>query len=183
LDEGVHTASADFVLLGITEAALATESFLSAASFQKTTKVLTEAATHGRVDVLSGLKENVIIGRLIPAGTGLQRKTRVEVVEDEEAKRFAEENLDLLNVSELRARPGKAAGPVDTSDIFAVDAPVIDDIAVIDGAGFTLDEGGADALLEDDSEPNVDELSALDSDDLLTNDDLTDLLATDSTDD
>ncbi|MBW4960180.1 hypothetical protein, partial [Klebsiella pneumoniae] len=69
-EDGRQVASADFVLLGITEAALATESFLSAASFQKTTKVLTEAATHGRVDLLEGLKENVIIGRLIPAGTG-----------------------------------------------------------------------------------------------------------------
>ena len=62
---------ADWVLLGITEASLATESFLSAASFQKTTRVLTEAAVRGKKDELVGLKENVIIGRLIPAGTGL----------------------------------------------------------------------------------------------------------------
>jgi len=76
----LHPATADYVLLGITEAALATESFLSAASFQKTTKVLTEAATHGRVDQLEGLKENVIIGKLIPAGTGFsayQERERV----------------------------------------------------------------------------------------------------------
>ena len=64
-------AKADWVLLGITEASLATESFLSAASFQKTTRVLTEAAVRGKKDELVGLKENVIIGRLIPAGTGL----------------------------------------------------------------------------------------------------------------
>lgn len=64
-------ATADWVLLGITEASLATESFLSAASFQKTTRVLTEAAVRGKRDELLGLKENVIIGRLIPAGTGL----------------------------------------------------------------------------------------------------------------
>jgi DNA-directed RNA polymerase subunit beta' len=71
-ENGGREATADFVLLGITEAALATESFLSAASFQKTTKVLTEAAIKGKEDYLTGLKENVIIGRLIPAGTGLQ---------------------------------------------------------------------------------------------------------------
>ena len=58
--------------MGITKASLATESFLSAASFQETTKVLTEAAIRGKVDRLHGLKENVIIGKLIPAGTGLQ---------------------------------------------------------------------------------------------------------------
>ena len=60
------------VLLGITKAALATESFLSAASFQETTRVLTDAATNGKIDHLRGLKENVIIGKLIPAGTGMK---------------------------------------------------------------------------------------------------------------
>ncbi len=72
-------ATADWVLLGITEASLATESFLSAASFQKTTRVLTDAAVRGKRDNLVGLKENVIIGRLIPAGTGLHRYRAVEV--------------------------------------------------------------------------------------------------------
>jgi DNA-directed RNA polymerase subunit beta' len=60
------------VLLGITKAALTTDSFISAASFQETTRVLTEAAINGRVDNLLGLKENVIVGRLIPAGTGFE---------------------------------------------------------------------------------------------------------------
>jgi len=72
-------AVADWVLLGITEASLATESFLSAASFQKTTRVLTDAAVRGKRDNLIGLKENVIIGRLIPAGTGLPQYRAVEV--------------------------------------------------------------------------------------------------------
>src|SRR5439155_7659982 len=72
-EQGSAEASADWVLLGITEASLATDSFLSAASFQKTTRVLTEAAVRGKKDELVGLKENVIIGRLIPAGTGLPR--------------------------------------------------------------------------------------------------------------
>ena len=69
--------------MGITKASLLTESFLSAASFQETTKVLTEAAIRGKVDHLLGLKENVIIGKLIPAGTGMEqyRNIRVERVE------------------------------------------------------------------------------------------------------
>ncbi|MEO7718784.1 MAG: DNA-directed RNA polymerase subunit beta' [Capsulimonas sp.] len=71
-------ATADWLLLGITEASLATDSFLSAASFQKTTRVLTEAAVRGKKDSLVGLKENVIIGRLIPAGTGLPQYRNLE---------------------------------------------------------------------------------------------------------
>mgnify|MGYP003313270480 FL=1 len=63
-------ASAERVLMGITKASLQTESFISAASFQETTRVLTDAAIRGKVDVLQGLKENVIVGRLVPAGTG-----------------------------------------------------------------------------------------------------------------
>ena len=71
-EEGLSHATYTQLLMGITKASLATESFLSAASFQETTKVLTEAAIKGKVDHLVGLKENVIIGKLIPAGTGLQ---------------------------------------------------------------------------------------------------------------
>jgi DNA-directed RNA polymerase beta' subunit len=71
--EGKRPATAEPLLQGITKASLSTESFISAASFQETTKVLTEAAVAGKVDTLAGLKENVIMGRLIPAGTGLQR--------------------------------------------------------------------------------------------------------------
>jgi len=80
---GGTEATAEWVLLGITEASLATDSFLSAASFQKTTRVLTEAAVRGKRDNLVGLKENVIIGRLIPAGTGLPRYKQVDVMNDE----------------------------------------------------------------------------------------------------
>jgi DNA-directed RNA polymerase subunit beta' len=78
IEKGGEEATADWVLLGITEASLATDSFLSAASFQKTTRVLTEAAVRGKKDELVGLKENVIIGRLIPAGTGLPRYRMME---------------------------------------------------------------------------------------------------------
>ena len=78
---GGRPAVAKRILLGITKAALATESFLSAASFQETTRVLTEAAIKGKEDPLVGLKENVIIGKLIPAGTGMPRYKDVEVKE------------------------------------------------------------------------------------------------------
>ena len=78
---GGRPAVANRILLGITNAALATESFLSAASFQETTRVLTEAAIKGKEDHLVGLKENVIIGKIIPAGTGMSRYRDVEVKE------------------------------------------------------------------------------------------------------
>jgi DNA-directed RNA polymerase subunit beta' len=78
---GGRPATAKRVLLGITKASLATDSFLSAASFQETTRVLTEAAIKGKVDPLLGLKENVIIGKLIPAGTGMKRYKNVSIHE------------------------------------------------------------------------------------------------------
>ena len=81
--EGKEPAEGKQILLGITKAALATDSFLSAASFQETTKVLTEAAIKGKVDSLIGLKENVIIGKLIPAGTGMRRYRDTRLSTDE----------------------------------------------------------------------------------------------------
>jgi DNA-directed RNA polymerase subunit beta' len=86
LTEGKQTASARQEVMGITKASLATESWLSAASFQETTRVLTQAAMDGKSDPLMGLKENVIIGKLIPAGTGLPRYRDVSVEATEEAK-------------------------------------------------------------------------------------------------
>ena len=83
ISEGLRPAEGKRVLLGITKASLATDSFLSAASFQETTKVLTEAAIKGKVDPLIGLKENVIIGKLIPAGTGLMRYRELQPVNAE----------------------------------------------------------------------------------------------------
>ncbi len=84
VEAGGTSAAGRPVLMGITKASLATESWLSAASFQETTRVLTDAAIHARSDSLVGLKENVIIGKLIPAGTGMQRyrSLRVEPTED-----------------------------------------------------------------------------------------------------
>ena len=77
-------ATAEPVLLGITQTSLTTDSFISAASFQETTKVLTDAAIRGKVDNLLGLKENVIIGQLIPAGTGLRKYREILVAEKDE---------------------------------------------------------------------------------------------------
>ena len=83
IEEGGDPAVAKPILLGITKASLATDSFLSAASFQETTRVLTDAAIKGKVDPLIGLKENVIIGKLIPAGTGMSRYRDLRVVDKE----------------------------------------------------------------------------------------------------
>ncbi len=90
--EGLEPATGSRVLLGITKASLATDSFLSAASFQETTRVLTEAAIKGKIDPLIGLKENVIIGKLIPAGTGMTRYRNIEI----EPEGMEEEAEDLL---------------------------------------------------------------------------------------
>ena len=86
VDAGKRPASAREELLGMTRASLAAESWLSAASFQETTRVLTQAALEGKTDRLYGLKENVIIGKLIPAGTGLREYRGVKVEATEEAK-------------------------------------------------------------------------------------------------
>ena len=96
-------AKAEEVILGITKASLATESFLSAASFQETTKVLTDAALEGKRDRLVGLKENVIIGKLIPAATGLRRYRSLEIEPVEPAHRPEE---DMLDEEELAAELG-----------------------------------------------------------------------------
>ncbi|MEE9575282.1 MAG: hypothetical protein V3W03_04210, partial [Gammaproteobacteria bacterium] len=94
------------VLLGITKASLSTESFISAASFQETTRVLTEASVSGKIDDLRGLKENVIVGRLIPAGTGLsyhterqQRPTEEEMIMDEASETIPLVTTDLEDVA------------------------------------------------------------------------------------
>ena len=99
-EQGLRQATGKRILLGITKAALATDSFLSAASFQETTRVLTDAAIKGKEDQLLGLKENVIIGKLIPAGTGMQRyqNTQIEVESDEVAENIEEEaNYEIDN--------------------------------------------------------------------------------------
>ncbi|MDO4391722.1 MAG: DNA-directed RNA polymerase subunit beta' [Clostridium sp.] len=96
-EQGLRPATGKRVLLGITKASLATESFLSAASFQETTRVLTEAAIKGRTDELIGLKENVIIGKLIPAGTGMKRYKNVHInTEKKETPEINPENPETV---------------------------------------------------------------------------------------
>ena len=91
LDDGGMPAIGRPLLMGITKASLATDSFISAASFQETTRVLTEAAISGKVDQLRGLKENVIVGRLIPAGTGLDVYTKFKVEGEDEPEEMIPE--------------------------------------------------------------------------------------------
>src|SRR5208337_5302372 len=101
VNDGGTSASGRAVLMGITKASLATESWLSAASFQETTRVLTEAAIESKSDQLFGLKENIIIGKLIPAGTGMTRYRSVEVgTPDAERMSFWSSDLDAGEAGE-----------------------------------------------------------------------------------
>jgi DNA-directed RNA polymerase subunit beta' len=93
-------ATASQVLQGITRAALQTHSFMSAASFQETTKVLNDAAIRGKVDRLEGLKENVIVGHLIPAGTGLREYTRMIVGSVQESETITPTRKKSVKISE-----------------------------------------------------------------------------------
>ncbi len=122
-------AQTEEIILGITKASLATDSFLSAASFQETTKVLTDAALEGKTDRLLGLKENVIIGKLIPAATGLRRYRRLEIEPTEPIRRHSPDEIGLLDESELAAELG------------------LTDTGEIEGFGFGGNGGdGADAF-------------------------------------
>jgi len=119
-DDG-EVAQAEPLLLGITKASLSTDSFISAASFQETTRVLTEAAISGRIDYLRGLKENVIMGRLIPAGTGMEYYRNVEIARDETIEQAREREMDDFpdivggqDIPVTTGRPPLVASPVDT---------------------------------------------------------------------
>jgi DNA-directed RNA polymerase subunit beta' len=109
IDAGGETAQAEEIILGITKASLNTDSFLSAASFQETTKVLTDAALEGKIDRLNGLKENVIIGKLIPAATGLKRYRRIEIEPAEPLPRGIDD-VGLLDHDDLAAELGLTDG-------------------------------------------------------------------------
>ena len=126
--EGKEPAEGKQVMLGITKASLATNSFLSAASFQETTKVLTEAAIKGKVDPLIGLKENVIIGKLIPAGTGMKRyrnikiNTEVEEYDDDDDLLLDDDDFyedDIQDEAEETVEEAEAS----EADDFAEEAP------------------------------------------------------------
>ena len=124
LEEGKEPATGEQIMLGITKASLATNSFLSAASFQETTKVLTEAAIKGKVDPLIGLKENVIIGKLIPVGTGMRKYRDVNL---DTGMHEEEESTDIEDVEELQD---------------------VSDLAIMDGVEDAIEDMAAEAAEE-----------------------------------
>jgi len=109
IKKGGKPAQATPLLLGITKASLTTESFISAASFQETTRVLTEAATSGKRDELFGLKENVIVGHLIPAGTGFRTHRNIEIVKVAESKRAESKKTETKKTETKKEEAGKKA--------------------------------------------------------------------------
>ena len=100
MEAGGRPAQGKAMLLGITKASLSTDSFISAASFQETTRVLTEAAINGKVDYLRGLKENVIMGRLVPAGTGMEYYRQVKIA--------GEDVVEEPAMEPCRSKPSRA---------------------------------------------------------------------------
>jgi len=142
--DGGEAAIYEDIILGITKASLNTDSFLSAASFQETTKVLTDAALEGKIDRLNGLKENVIIGKLIPAATGLKRYRRIEIEPSEPLPR-AIDDVGLLDQDEIAAELGLAGEGFngDYGQEFDADLASLERI----GAGGT-DPGFAEELAE-----------------------------------
>ncbi len=120
LEEGFEPADGRQVMLGITKASLATDSFLSAASFQETTKVLTEAAIKGKVDPLIGLKENVILGKLIPAGTGMKHYRSIKLDSDKNE----EEEMEELELPEIEEESEEDFLFIEEEELDALDALV-----------------------------------------------------------
>ena len=148
VNEGKQPAEGKQIMLGITKAALATNSFLSAASFQETTKVLTEAAIKGKIDPLIGLKENVIIGKLIPAGTGMKRyrNTRLSTDENLLARLTMEDEVNFDDGSETAEGAEDEIMEGDfAEDKFAEDG-------ITEDADFDEAEDDAEALIEEDEE-------------------------------
>ena len=149
---GGETAAGEQVILGITKASLATDSFLSAASFQETTKVLTDAALEGKVDRLLGLKENVIIGKLIPAATGLKHYRTLEIEPTEPVERPSADEMGLLDEEQLAAELGLEAEGLeglgaDISADFGDDFGADFDLAEGDGTGRQPATDGSDERL------------------------------------
>jgi DNA-directed RNA polymerase subunit beta' len=151
-DDGGTPAVGEPLLLGITKASLSTDSFISAASFQETTRVLTEAAISGRVDYLRGLKENVIMGRLIPAGTGMKYYRNVKVAADATENRKVEDEFDEL--AELRGGidiPVLAGVPgVDTDEGYDEAEETVDDLSLEEDEVFDDSVGKEIAIDADD---------------------------------
>ena len=134
--DGKKPAEGRQVMLGITKASLATDSFLSAASFQETTKVLTEAAINGKVDHLIGLKENVIIGKPIPAGTGMKRYRKVKLDTDD----LISDEIMLSDDDELVVSSEDESGSGLTEDNVAEEVLGMDDMADVDEEDDAVEE-------------------------------------------
>ena len=134
--DGKKPAEGRQVMLGITKASLATDSFLSAASFQETTKVLTEAAINGKVDHLIGLKENVIIGKPIPAGTGMKRYRKVKLDTDD----LISDEIMLSEDDELVLSSEDESGSGLTEDNVAEEVLGMDDMADVDEEDAVIEE-------------------------------------------
>ncbi|MBX3298565.1 MAG: DNA-directed RNA polymerase subunit beta' [Acidobacteria bacterium] len=152
IDDGGKPSVGDPLLLGITKASLSTDSFISAASFQETTRVLTEAAISGRIDYLRGLKENVIMGRLIPAGTGMKHYRNVKVAYDATENQTPKDEFDDFADS-IR---GGLMLPIDIPGVEADDADsIVDDAELEEGfeevEEFDIDEA-MQVEMEDDDE-------------------------------
>jgi len=148
-DEKGKASSAEPMLLGITKASLSTDSFISAASFQETTRVLTEAAISGRIDYLRGLKENVIMGRLIPAGTGMKYYRNVEVPPDPTENRKEEDEFDEMNEyirGGIDLPPLEVPG-IDTDDGYDEAEETLDDLSLEEEEVFD-DSVGPDVEIE-----------------------------------
>jgi len=137
--DGGEAAQFEDIILGITKASLNTDSFLSAASFQETTKVLTDAALEGKVDRLNGLKENVIIGKLIPAATGLKRYRRITIEPSEPLPRSMDD-VGLLDSDEIAAELGLGEGLSGLG--------VEQDIAQLDRIGSDTSEASFEGLAD-----------------------------------
>ncbi len=145
-DKG-ETAQYEEVILGITKASLNTDSFLSAASFQETTKVLTDAALEGKRDNLAGLKENVIIGKLIPAATGLKHYRRIEIEPTEPLPQA--HDIGLLDGDELAAELGLAEEQLGG----VIGAGIQEDVSELEQIGAGGDDGFAEEAIVIDEEP------------------------------
>jgi DNA-directed RNA polymerase subunit beta' len=147
-EEGGQTSVGEPLLLGITKASLSTDSFISAASFQETTRVLTEAAISGRVDYLRGLKENVIMGRLIPAGTGMKYYRNVKVAPDATENRKIEDEFDEMGDYIRGGMPlPELVIPGDTDEGYDEAEETLDDLSLESEEVF--DDTGADIEIDD----------------------------------
>ena len=152
--EGLEPPEGKQVMLGITKASLATNSFLSAASFQETTKVLTEAAIKGKKDQLIGLKENVIIGKLIPAGTGMKRYRSVKLNSDEfeDVKRIRRhQEEEVIETQELEETPLEEQINAEEMPETAIGIAMKNMLNAIENAG----EGEEEIFPEDDLEEDL----------------------------